>query len=83
MNKATRKQLTELSEQLDTVKTKIEEIVGEERDKFENMNEGLQQSPTGAKLEEGADNLEEAISVLEDAVDNIDSAISSIDSAKE
>lgn len=36
----------------------VTEVAEEEREKFDNMPEGLQASPTGEKLEENADTLE-------------------------
>lgn len=43
---------------LATLQNEVEEIASEERDKFDNMSEGLQASATGCKIEECADALE-------------------------
>jgi hypothetical protein len=45
-------------EALQHAESVVNDIAGEERDKFDNMPEGLQNSETGQKLEENADTLE-------------------------
>lgn len=48
----------EVQHVLDMAQTTCDEVGTEERDKFDNMPEGLQVSPTGMKIEECADALE-------------------------
>jgi hypothetical protein len=45
----------------------------EEREKFDNMPEGLQQGERGQSIEEAADALESAVSSIEEALDHLSS----------
>ena len=67
MNKETRKRLSSILEQITAARDEIEDIAGEEREKFDNMPEGLQSSEKGEAIETAADTLDEQI----DALDNI------------
>lgn len=51
----------------------IEEVQSDERDAFDNMPEGFQQSEKGEAMEEG-------LASMESAVDNLNSAESDLDS---
>lgn len=50
---------------VDDAKSVFESMAEEEREKFDNMPEGLQQSERGSALEEAAEALEEAVVSLE------------------
>lgn len=47
----------------------LEEIKEEEKAKFDNLPEGLQQAEQGQKIESAGDNLEEAIGHVQSAID--------------
>lgn len=69
------------AEDVDGVRSVAEEIrtLGEEqREKFDNMPEGLQQGETGQLLEERADQCEQWASDIESACDEYDSKIEEI-----
>lgn len=74
MNKATRAEIADLMAKLEDIKIDIENLQSEERDKFDNMPEGLQQSDNGQKCEAAADALETAVSSLEDAIGSLEEA---------
>lgn len=46
---------------LSNLESVVNDLASEERDKFDNMSEGLQASETGQKIEEAADTLESVI----------------------
>ena len=67
MNAADRKQVAEIVAKLEDLKAQAEEqggvlreLADAEREKFDNMSDGLQQSEQGQAIEQAADNLEEA-----------------------
>lgn len=67
MNNDTRKQLAALAARIEACKSEAEAIAeeldilsGDERDKFDNMPEGLQMSDRGEAMERAADALESA-----------------------
>lgn len=68
MNKARRKQLEDLIEQLGTIKDSIEAVMSEEQEAFDNMPEGIQSSERGETMMENIDNLQTAIDSLESEV---------------
>jgi len=48
----------EIDSKLAGAKITLDEVASEEREKFDNMSEGLQAGPTGQKLSDAADGLE-------------------------
>jgi hypothetical protein len=76
MNKARRKQLSEILDNLNKIKEALEVVLEEEEGYRDNMPENLQ----------GSERYEKSDSVCDDlqlAVENIDDVISYVDSAKE
>lgn len=71
MNKYQRKQLETLAEQLDTIKYTIGECADEEREKYDNMPENLQDSEKAEIFEQNADALEEIADDLDDIYDRL------------
>lgn len=71
MNKNDKKELQEAIELLDNAKTIIERIRDSEQEKFENLNEGLQQTERGQQFEENASTLDDIVSEVESAMDNL------------
>lgn len=69
MNKQRRKQVAELLAKLETLKDEVHECACEEREAFDNMPEGLQQSERGQDTEAAADALADALNDVESAVD--------------
>ena len=88
MNEERRKELSKAIKILESIKDQIEEaqnIVSqaseEEREYYDNMPEGLQQSERGYRAEEAAGALEEASGTLEEF--DIEELISQIETASE
>jgi hypothetical protein len=54
----------------------LQEMADAERDKFENLSEGLQESDRGQSISDAADNLEEAASACSNG--NADDALSAL-----
>ncbi|CAB4186564.1 hypothetical protein UFOVP1329_30 [uncultured Caudovirales phage] len=88
MNAATRKTINEMISDLEGLKvqvaeiaTQIEDLAGEEREKFDNLTEGLQQAESGQAIEQAAQNLESAASAAGSLDSEFDSLISSLDEA--
>jgi len=75
MNAAQRKQLEKVLSLIEDAKAQCEEMAEAEREKFDNLSEGLQQSEKGETIEAAADALENAVSHLEDAYGSIEEAI--------
>lgn len=88
MNKQRRKQITELIEQLESLKSQIEEIDidsirSEEQDYRDNMPENLQNSEKAYNVDEAISQLEDADSCLGGAVSSIEDIISELENAKD
>ena len=76
MNNTRRKNIAIAIEELEGIKEKIETLLEEEQEYFDNMPENLQQS-------EKAEKAENAISSLENAMDSIDESVSSLEESKD
>jgi predicted house-cleaning noncanonical NTP pyrophosphatase (MazG superfamily) len=76
MNKAVRKNLKEIIENLEGFLVEIEEIKDSETEKFENLNEGLQQTEMGIRLGEQIEELENAFDYLSESIEFLNSSIS-------
>lgn len=81
MNAAQRKELAEINEKLselmaeaEALKSRVEDIAATERDKFDNMPEGLQESERGQKIGEAADSLDEVVDYLSTMIYDLDVA---------
>jgi len=74
MNKLDRKNLEQAIALLNDAKSIIEDIASQERDKYDNLSEGLQQSDRGQAMEENADDLES----INDEIDNVIDAIENV-----
>lgn len=66
MNKERRKALQAVITKLDEAYYRLEEILSEEQEAFDNMPEGLQLSIRGSIMEEGISTMEDALSSIED-----------------
>lgn len=66
-----KEQLDEIQEKLESYQSEIEDMASLERDKFDNLPEGLQCSERGEAYEQAADTLDEAASNLEEAVGSL------------
>lgn len=75
--------LTAAVEKWEDLKSEVEELAGEEREAFDNLSEGLQQSDQGQRSEAAADALDEAVSSLESIIEYISETTTSLDTATE
>lgn len=77
-----REQITSY-EELDSFKDSVEELAAEQREKFDNMPEGLQQGDTGQTLEQQADTLDSAAEEIDTLRDEWETAYGEWQTAKE
>lgn len=83
MNKYSRKQLQDANEMLDKAlsllqdaRDIIEDVSGEERDKFDNATEGLQATERFQAMEENADTMDELVDTIDGIIGEIEDAMS-------
>lgn len=74
MNKTRRKALKALMDQLEDIKSSLEEIQSEEEDYRDNIPENLQGSERYEIADAACDNLSDAVSSLEDVISSIEAA---------
>jgi predicted PurR-regulated permease PerM len=75
MNKARRKAIEEIIDQIGTLKEQLESITEEEQEAFDNLPESIQYSERGDAMGEGITDLEQASSDLEDIMTNLQDII--------
>lgn len=90
MNNETRKKLETLRNAMEEYKGKIDDLKSElegykddERTKYDNMSEGLQQGENGQKIDSAANALEEAFDEADNVVNSLDTIIEKINEAVE
>lgn len=90
MNKQNRKDLIKMSEkiydlvsQIDNLREELADLATEEESKYDNLNEGLQESEMGQRLQEGYETLQDLADRLEYAVSDIYAITEEIESATE
>jgi len=70
MNKKDRSALEELMAKLEVIKEEIEGLDEYEREKFDNLPEGIQASDRGQAIEAAADSLDGIVADLENVLDS-------------
>ena len=75
MNKERRKRIQEIVDNLEEIKGRINEIQEEERECFDNLSEGLQQTERGQGYEAAAESLSEAEMNVDDVISALDAAM--------
>ncbi|HEX9082938.1 MAG TPA: hypothetical protein VF768_11710 [Holophagaceae bacterium] len=75
MNNPRRKKVRQIREELDGLRSRLEELVQEEQGAYDAMPEGLQSSEKGEKAAEAVSALEDALSNVETAVDDLERAV--------
>lgn len=68
MNKKRRTTIIEISQQIKLSKEKLEDVLSEEQESYENMPENLQNSNRGMESEDAQGYLESTIELLEEAI---------------
>ena len=71
MNTQRRKTLARITAELESSAAALEEVMDDEREAYDNMPEGLQETERGQRLDQNADELEDVIDILREAVDAI------------
>lgn len=86
MNKQTRKQLAELRDKVDSLKSQlldlseqVQEIRDEEDDKYYNLPDSLQESKVGKTIMEGEESLDEIIYNFEQVESEFDTLLDSFE----
>jgi len=74
MNAKQRKLLDEIISSLEEARGKVEDMQGEEQDKFDNMTEGLQQTERGQACKNAISELEAACDIIQSAIDSLENA---------
>ena len=72
MNKARRKELEKISSGLTDLQERLQEVLSEEEDAYDNLPEGIQDGERGDEMQEYISKMEEADYSLTEAIDNID-----------
>lgn len=75
MNKARRKAIENLSEQLEEIQSAIQELRDEEEEAYDNLPESLQEGEKGDAMQEAIEYLDNADSFIEDAKDALNDAV--------
>lgn len=76
MNKGRRKSLQSIADQVEELKSGLEDLMEEEEEYRDNMPENLQESGRHEIADAACDSISDAIGSLEEAVDSISCAIS-------
>ena len=74
MNKTRRAVLTDIQRQLEASKNRLEIVMNQEQESFDNLTEGLQATMRGSAMEEAIDNISLAIDSIDEAIAYIDEA---------
>ena len=71
MNKARRKRLQEILNQIEVLQMDVDTVRDEEQDAYDNLPESIQYSERGEQMQEYADQIEEAYQSLQEAIDTL------------
>jgi len=75
MNKARRKALSQIIDQIEALEAALEELTAEEQDALDNIPDSLAQSDRAISLQEAVDAMESATVSLEEAREAIGTAV--------
>ena len=75
MNKARRKAIEEIIDQMGTLKEQIESVCEEEQEAYDNLPESIQYSERGEAMSETASDLEDAASSIDDVMSTLQDII--------
>ena len=71
MNRARRKRLQEILDQIEFLQMDVNTVRDEEQDAYDNLPESIQYSERGEQMQEYADHIEEAYQSLQEAIDTL------------
>lgn len=72
-----------VADDLEQIAERLRELGGEQREKFDNMPEGLQQGDTGQMLEQRADGCEAAADEMDSAISDLRTKLEELDTEQE
>lgn len=72
MNKARRKRISKILEQLEGLSVEIEEVMNEEQEAYDNLPESIQYSERGENMEGYISSLDDAMNYLSDAISSLE-----------
>lgn len=75
MNNLRRKELRRIIKSFKDEKQKLDIVINNEQDSFDNLTDSLQQTMRGQQMEEYIDKMNEAIVCIEDAIELIEEII--------
>lgn len=75
MNKARRKELGRIVDELENLRDALDAVACEERECYDNLPESLQESERGCAMEEAADGLDDICSELDYLKDRVQDVI--------
>lgn len=75
MNKARRKELSRIAEELENLRDALDAVASEEREAYDNLPESLQESDRGCAMEEAVDELDDICGELDDLRQRIESVV--------
>ena len=71
MNKERRSKISKIISDIETIKSKLQDVLSDEEFAFDNMPENLQSSMRGEESEEAIECMNEAIESLDEALDQL------------
>ena len=74
MNKARRKQLSDIRAKIEELQDLLEEVRTDEQDAFDNLPESIASSERGQAMEDAVQNMDDAIGWLEEALGCLEEA---------
>lgn len=75
MNKKDRKVISGWIDNLERIKSEIEDMQSEEEEKFDNLPDGIQESERGERMIESIEYLGDSVSSIEEAIDSLNEAM--------
>lgn len=75
MNKERRNRISKCIDQLEEIKSELEDIVCEEESCYDSLPDGIQMSERGDLMQECIDGLTDAIDGFDDIIDNLQEVI--------
>lgn len=75
MNKKDRKVISGWIDNLERIKSEIEDMQTEEECKFDNLPEGIQESERGERILDAIENLGYSVDSIEEAIDSLNEAM--------
>lgn len=74
MNKARRKRIGKVHEELDAIRERIQDLLDEEQDAYDALPESLQQGDKGDGMQTAIDGLQTAVDAIDDCKNGLDEA---------